>query len=319
MATLPNLRGDLDAWHADIRRLDDAGFDTIAAADHFTGGWTVEPFVALTAAAAASPRLRLQTNVLSNDYRHPVLAHRMAATFDLVSAGRFELGLGGGWMQSDYEAAGLTFDPPRTRIDRLAEAITVIKGLFGPEPFTFAGEHFQVRDLTGVPSPVQQPHPPLFIGGGGKRVLSIAGREADIVGIHANLGVGHISSDVVAEMTPSRVHEKIAWVRVAAERAGRDMADLELHMNFRFCAVETTSQRAHERLAKYGAQWGVDVDALAQSPQILAGSVQQCAEGLLARRETYGLSYFHFDPGPVASEEIDSYHEVMEAARAGEH
>jgi probable F420-dependent oxidoreductase len=278
----------------------------------------VEPFVALTAAAAASPRLRLQTNVLSNDYRHPVLAHRMAATLDLVSGGRFELGIGGGWMQSDYEAAGFTFDPPRTRIDRLAEAITVIKGLFGPDPFTFDGEHFHVRDLVGVPLPVQQPHPPLFIGGGGKRVLSIAGREADIVGIHANLGAGHISTDVVAEMTPRRVHEKIDWVRAAVDGAGRDITDLELHMNFRFCAVDSTSQRAHERLAKYGAQWGVDVDVLARSPQVLAGSVQQCAEGLLARRDSYGLTYFHFDPGPVASEDIDSYREVIDVARAAE-
>jgi probable F420-dependent oxidoreductase len=315
MATLPNWRTDLVAWHADIRRLDDAGFDTLAAADHFTGGWTVEPFVALTAAAAASPRLRLQTNVLSNDYRHPVLAHRMAATLDLFSVGRLELGIGGGWMQSDYEAAGFTFDQPRIRIDRLAEAITVIKGLFAPEPFTFDGEHFHVHDLTGVPSAVQQPHPPLFIGGGGKRVLSIAGRAADIVGIHANLGAGHISPEVVAEMTPARVHEKVQWVCSAAEKAGRDMADLELHMNFRFCAVEPTSQRAHERLAKFGAQWGVDVDMLAHSPQILVGSVQQCAEGLMARRDAFGLSYFHFDPGPVASDEIDGYQQVMEAAR----
>ena len=316
MATLPNWRTDLDAWHADIRRLDDAGFDTLAAADHFTGGWTVEPFVALTAAAAASPRLRLQTNVLSNDYRHPVLAHRMAATLDLVSAGRLELGIGGGWMQSDYDAAGLSFDPPGARIDRLAEAITVIKGLFGPDPFTFDGAHYRVQELVGVPAPVQRPHPPLFIGGGGRRVLSIAGREADIVGIHANLGAGHISTEVVAEMTPERVHEKVGWVQTAAEEAGRAADDLELHMNFRFCAVERTSQQAGERLAKYGAQWGVDVDVLSRSPQVLSGSVQQCAEGLLARRDTYGLSYFHFDPGPVAAEHIDGYQQVMDVARA---
>src|SRR4051794_33739825 len=278
MATLPNWRRDLRSWHDDIRRLDDAGFDTLAASDHFTGGWTIEPLVALAAASLASPRLRLQTNVLSNDYRHPVLVHRMAATLDLLSNGRFELGIGGGWMQSDYDAAGLPFDRPGLRIDRLAESLEVIKGLFRGEPFTYMGEHYQVHELVGVPAPVQQPHPPMFIGGGGKRVLSIAGREADIVGIHANLRAGPISSQVVAEMTPERVHEKVAWVRAAAERAGRAFDPIELHMNFRFCAVEKTAAQARERLAKYGAQWGVDAEVLARSPQILVGTAEQCAE-----------------------------------------
>src|SRR4051812_6983233 len=121
MGTPANWHKNLEPWDEDIRRLDAAGFDTLAVADHFTGGWTLEPMVGLAAASLASPRLRFQTNVLSNDYRHPVLVHRMAATLDVLSQGRFELGIGGGWMSSDYEAAGLPFDRPGLRIDRLAE------------------------------------------------------------------------------------------------------------------------------------------------------------------------------------------------------
>ena len=131
------------------------------AADHFTGGYTFEPMVALTAAAAATTRLRLQTGVLGNDYRHPVLVHRMAALLDVVSDGRLVLGLGAGWITSDYEAAGIALDPPGVRVSRFAEALAVIKGLFGSAPFDFEGEHYSVHSLDGLPKPVQQPHPPL--------------------------------------------------------------------------------------------------------------------------------------------------------------
>ena len=168
-ATMPAPEPPLADWHAQLRHLEDLGLSSVVAADHFTGGYSFEPMVALTAAAAATTRLRLQTGVLGNDYRHPVLVHRMAALLDVVSDGRLVLGLGAGWMISDYEAAGIALDPPGERVDRLAEALTVIKGLFGPEPFDFTGEHYALRELDGLPKPVQHPHPPLFVGGGSPR------------------------------------------------------------------------------------------------------------------------------------------------------
>ena len=150
-AQVPDVTGTVGEWRKELCRLEDMGFSTVALADHFTGGYTLEPFVMLTAAAMESTRLRVQSAVLGNDYRHPVLVHRAAATLDVMSEGRLELGIGAGWMRSDYVAAGLTYDRASERIDRLAESIAVLKGLFSGEPFTFVGDHVIVRDLVGVP------------------------------------------------------------------------------------------------------------------------------------------------------------------------
>src|SRR5438105_11466774 len=155
---MPSPARPLADWRAELRALEDLGIDTVVAADHFTDGYTFEPMVALTAAADCTDALRLQTGVLGNDYRHPVLVHRMAALLDVVSDGRLTLGLGAGWMTSDYEAAGIALDPPGVRVSRFAEALAVVKGLFGPEPFDFAGEYYSLRALDGLPKPVQQPH-----------------------------------------------------------------------------------------------------------------------------------------------------------------
>src|SRR5947209_6906537 len=150
-ATLPSPSQPIEAWHRALRHLEDLGIDTLVAADHFTDGYDAEPMVALTAAAAATTAMHLQTGVLGNDYRHPVLVHRMAALLDVVSGGRLVLGLGAGWMISDYDAAGITLDEPAVRVDRFEEALAVVIGLFGPEPFDFDGEHYRVRALDGLP------------------------------------------------------------------------------------------------------------------------------------------------------------------------
>jgi probable F420-dependent oxidoreductase len=317
MLTLPAPQGGRASWRDALLAVEDAGIDTVAAADHFTGGWLYEPLVSLAAAAELTTSLRLQTNVLCNDYRHPVQVHRMAATLDVVSGGRFELGIGGGWLRTDYEAAGLPFDDPGVRIGRLEESVKLIKSLFETRPCTFRGEHYRVEGLIGVPSPVQRPRPPIFLGGGGRRVLSLAGREADIVGVHSSLRGGEITSEVVAEMTPRRVGEKVAWVREAA--AARGPEDVELHMNFRLCAITRTAAEARERVARYAASWKLPESAVASSPQVLAGTAAQCAEGLLQRREELGISYFHFDPQSRGEQgDLDGYRRVVELARAQE-
>src|SRR5215212_4852832 len=154
--------------------------------DHFAPdyfGDQFAPFAALTAAACATTSLRVGTLVFDNDYRHPVMLAKEAATLDLLSGGRLELGLGAGWLQSEYDQAGMQYDSPGVRIQRLAEAIRVLKGLFAETPLTFAGSHYTIRDLNGFPKPTQRPHPPLLIGAGHKRMLMLAGREANTVGI----------------------------------------------------------------------------------------------------------------------------------------
>jgi probable F420-dependent oxidoreductase len=313
--TPPGSLAPMSAWVADLRRIEDLGFDTVVVADHFTGGWDVEPMVVLTAAAMATTTLRLQTGVLGNDYRHPVQVHRMAATLDAVSEGRFTLGIGAGWMVSDYEAAGLAYDPPGTRVDRLVESLAVIKGLFGPHPFDFAGAYYTVRGLVGSPPPVQRPHPPLFVGGGSPRVLRLAGGEADIVGVNASLRAGEMGAHAIVDLRRPRVEEKVGWVHQGAAAAGRSPDDIELEMNHWLVRVTKTESEADELLARVAARYEVDPTVLTESPSVLVGPVARCIETLQERREQLGFSNLQLDAG-FPPKDLDSLAPIV-AALAG--
>jgi probable F420-dependent oxidoreductase len=310
-ATMPAPTQPVAEWRAALRRLEDLGLWSVVAADHFTGGYTFEPVVALTAAAGATTSLRLQTGVLGNDYRHPVLVHRMASLLDVVSDGRLVLGLGAGWMTTDYAAAGIPLDPPGLRVSRFAEALTVVKGLFGPTPFDFDGEHYEVHGLDGLPKPVQQPHPPVFVGGGSPRVLRLAGREADIVGINASLRAGELGGDAVRDLSFARVGEKIAWAREGAVAAGRDPDALELEMNHWLAKVTPSAVAATDLLERMGKRFEVDPEVLATSPSVLVGTVAQIVDTLRARREQLGLSYLQLDAG-FPSPDLDAFAPVIE-------
>jgi probable F420-dependent oxidoreductase len=291
IAPMPRLDQPARRWRDQVRRIEDLGYATVSVSDHFTQGWVMEPLVAMTAAAEATERLRVLSLVLGNDYRHPVLVHKAVATLDVLSEGRVEVGLGAGWLRSDYRAAGMPLDPPGERIDRLEEAVLVLKGLFGPAPLTFAGRHYRIEALDGLPKPVQRPRPPLVIGGGGRRVLSVAGRHADVVSVNPSLRAGTITADIVADATAERVAEKVAWVREAAAAAGRPGDAVELQMNLLLCRVERSSGQAREAVSSLVDASGVDPLALEGSPAVLAGSVERCVEALLAGRERFGISY----------------------------
>jgi probable F420-dependent oxidoreductase len=296
-ATLPPPIPPLRTWRDSLRRLEDLGIDTLVAADHFTQGYEAEPMVALTAAAVATTSVHLQTGVLGNDYRHPVLVHRMAALLDVVSEGRFVLGLGAGWMTSDYEAAGIPLDEPAIRVDRFEEAIQVVKGLFGDGPFTFEGDHYRIHDLDGLPKPVQRPHPPLFLGGGSARVLRIAGREGDVVGVNASLRAGELGPHAIRDLARERVRQKVEWVRQGATAAGRDPDTLELEMNHWLARVTASEAETVEVLGRVATRYGVEPELLAESPSVLVGTVEQCIETLRGRREHLGFSVLQLDAG----------------------
>jgi probable F420-dependent oxidoreductase len=313
--TPPTSVTPVGEWAAALRRIEDMGIATVVVADHFTGGWDVEPMVTLTAAAMATTTLRVQTGVLGNDYRHPVQVHRMAAMLDAVSGGRFTLGLGAGWLASDYDAAGLTYDPPGTRVDRLVESIAVIKALFGPEPVDFEGEHYRVRGLQGAPAPVQLPHPPLFVGGGSPRVLRLAGREADVVGVNASLRAGELGAHAVVDLRRERVAEKVGWVLDAAEACGRSREDVALEMNHWLVRVTATESEAEDYLARIGARYEVEPAVLAGSPGVLVGTVERCVDVLHERRETLGFSHLQLDAG-FPPRDLDSLAPIV-AALAG--
>jgi probable F420-dependent oxidoreductase len=287
---MPALNRPVPQWRDEIRRIEDLGFDTVAVSDHFTGGWAMDPIVAMTVAAEATTRLRVLGMVFCNDFRHPVLLHKSMANLDVFSGGRVEIGLGAGWMRDDHDAAGLPFDDVGVRIDRLIEAIDVLTGLFGDDPVTFHGQHYRLDKLDGLPKPVQRPHPPLLVGGGSRRILELAGRTADIVGINPRLAPDVDPLAAVEEMSPVRVDRKVAWARSAAATAGRDPDALELQLRIFDLRVhhngsDLVSTSSHARLASE--------PAMAASPSVLHGSVDDCVDKLLATRERHGISYVH--------------------------
>jgi probable F420-dependent oxidoreductase len=288
--SMPPLTMPVPKWRDEIRRIEDLGFDSVAISDHLTGGWSMDPIVAMVVAAEATTRLRVLSMVFCNDLRHPVLLHRSMANLDVVSGGRVEIGLGAGWNQDDYRASGVPFDPPATRVARLAEAVEVIRGLFAPEPCTYAGAHYRVERLAGLPRPVQRPHPPLMIGGGGRRILELAGRGADIVGLNPRLGREMDPSQAAGQMGAASLAEKLGWVRSAAAAAGRDPATLEFQQTMLDVSVthHGTRHRWRSSLAK-----DTPPDALAGSPAALHGDLSECVDLLHRRREAYGISYLH--------------------------
>src|SRR2546428_1826024 len=183
------------AWRDTARRVESLGYKALYLPDHF--GHQLGPIAALLAAADATTTLRVGSLVFDNDYRHPVVLAKEAATLDLLSDGRLDLGIGAGWMVSDYEQAGIPFDSPGIRIERLAEAIAIIKKFFAGGEFSFQGKHYSINGIEGAPSPVQKPHPPLLLGGGGRKMLQLAAREADIVHVNYKLSEGRINAKLV--------------------------------------------------------------------------------------------------------------------------
>lgn len=281
----------LGAWTALARRAENEGYATILMRDHFVAepfGDQLAPIAALAAAAVGTTKLRVGTLVIDNDYRHPVVLAKEAATLDVLSEGRFELGLGAGWLREEYDRAGMAFDTAGVRIGRLEEALHVIKGLFGKEPLSFSGRHYTIDGLNGFPKPVQHPHPPILVGGGSPRILGIAGRLADTVGIlTASVATG-VQVDDPADRLPHRVAEKLEWVRTGA---GNRFEQLELSLVIAPIVTDTRTARAESLIRERG--WsGVTVDDVLAMPSIFIGSVEQIAEDMLARRAQYGFSYY---------------------------
>jgi len=280
-----------ETWLAHVRRIEAYGYATFLIRDHFVPdyfGDQLGPIAALMAAASATTSLRIGSLVLDNDYRHPAVLAKEAATLDLLSGGRFELGLGAGWLQAEYQQAGLPFDPAGVRISRLEEAIQVLKGLFAGTPLTFSGQHYTITGLNGFPKPAQRPHPPLLIGGGKKRILTLAGREANIVGIlTTSVASGSLSDDPTERLAPA-VAEKIGWVR---QGAGDRFYELELSLVPTILMTEQRQQQAEQLIRERG--WaGITVEQVLEMPSVFIGPPDQIVEDMLSRRERYGFSYY---------------------------
>jgi probable F420-dependent oxidoreductase len=277
------------AWRDKLRQIEDLGFSTVAVAEHLTGGWQMDPIVALTAAAEATSSLRLLTLVLCNEFRHPAVLHRSMAMLDVLSGGRVEIGLGAGWLEDDFTSAGMHFDPAGVRVDRLAESLVVLKRLFADEPAGFHGRHYTIRDLDGLPKPVQHPHPPLLVGGGGPRILRLAAREADIIAIHPRLSGGALDSTAAEDLSEARFEDNIRLIREQLSVAGRAFDDVEIQFTVYLTEVNGAAPSRSPLVQHLRA----DPVAFATSPAVLVGSVDCCVDLLMERRERFGISYIN--------------------------
>ncbi|MHB1138132.1 MAG: TIGR03621 family F420-dependent LLM class oxidoreductase [Microthrixaceae bacterium] len=264
------------------RRAEDLGVSVLTLADHLDD--QVAPIAGLMAVADATTTLRVGSLVFANDYRHPVVLAKEAATIDVLSGGRLEFGIGAGWMNEDYHSAGITMDRPGVRIERLEEALSVITRLWSDGPVDHAGEHYSIQGLEGLPKPAQSPRPPIVIGGGGARVLAVAGRWADVVGLNPALTAGVIDARAGASATEQATRDKIEVVRAAA---GERFADIELQTRIHLAIVSDDRDAMFELFAE---GFGMAADEARRSPHALCGTVEQIVDDLVERRERLGIS-----------------------------
>jgi probable F420-dependent oxidoreductase len=258
-------------WADSARELEALGYSTLFAPDHFDEGYG--PITAMATAAAATTTLKVATAVFAADFRHPAVVARELASLDLLSEGRLEVGLGAGYNVDDYAWSGIPMDRPGVRVGRLIEHVAVLRGLFADGPFSYDGEHYKISGLDGTPKPFRPGGPPIFVAGGGRRMLSFAARHADIVGVNPSLPSSAARAEAAADALPERIDEKIAWMR---EAAGARFDELEIHAWVQHVAVGS----------------GPVPEELRASPFALVGSEEEIVEQLGEARARWGYTYY---------------------------
>lgn len=282
IARAPGARAE---WRDRARELEDLGYSVLTVPDHLTE--ILAPIPALVSAAEATNSLRVGTTVLNNDFRHPVVVAREAATVDFLTDGRFELSLGAGYMKSEYDQAGIRFDLGGSRVERLTEAVSIIKALLQGKQVTLVGRHYRVTDHKIYPLPIQRPNPPILIGGNGQQLLTLAAREADIVGLTGTtFRRGGVDPDLSGWKTVG-VNERLQLVR---EAAAARFDQLELNALVQRVIVTDDRRRTADELASRWKQ--LSPEEVLQSPYVLVGTVDQMVEDLQSRRERWGISYY---------------------------
>jgi probable F420-dependent oxidoreductase len=255
-----------DAWKALARKSEDLGYSTLYVPDHLDDQWA--PLIALTVAAEATTTMRVGSLVLDNDFRHPVVLAKEAATMDVVTGGRFELGMGAGWLRTDYESSGIPMEPAAVRIAKLAEGLDIMRAMWRDGEATFDSEYYQVRGAKGTPVPTTPGGPPLVIGGGSKRILTLAGQCADIVSIVPSLAAGAVGPEMAAEGVVEKYADRVAWTKEAAgDRAG------QLEFQCWTVAVQVVPNAA-EVFDGLATMFGLTPDQMRAAPLALIGTVE---------------------------------------------
>ncbi len=299
-----------DSWREKIAKIEQLGFASVFWPDHFHAQW--EPVTALAAAAAVTRRLVIGSLVYDVDYRHPVVLAKAAATLQLLSEGRHEFGIGAGWMESDYREAGMPYDRAGVRIARLAEAIEILRGMWSGDRTSFSGKHYRIENIAKAVDPLPAAPPKLLIGGGGRKVLGLAARTADIIGINPSVTKGAIHPDTAGDLAPERVLEKVRWVREAAEAAGRDPDAIELTTLSFVIAITDDPKPLREALARNSP---MSVEEIADCPIFLTGSAAEIRDTLERRREKTGISYIVIQSKDPS--QLESFAEAIVAPLAG--
>jgi probable F420-dependent oxidoreductase len=294
-----------DTWREDVRRIEELGYSSVFFPDHFGEQW--DPTAAAAAVGAATGRLRVGSLVYDVDFRHPIVFAKQAATIQILTRGRHEFGIGAGWMETDYVEAGIPYDRPGVRVSRLEEALQIIRSMWTHEKTSFEGEHYTIRDVACAAVGLDPTTPPkILIGGGGRRILGVAGRHADIVGINPKMIEGRIVPATPADLAPERVREKVGWVREAAEKAGRDPGLIEFNTLAFVVAVTDDPGPVRAGLAK---NTGMSEDEIADCPIFLTGSASEIRERLEKRREETGINYVAISAR--APDAIDAFAEAV--------
>jgi probable F420-dependent oxidoreductase len=271
-------------WADLARQAEDLGYVSFQIDDHF--GSQLAPMPAAMAAAAATSTIRVGPLVAGNDFRNPVVLAKEAATIDLLSDGRFILGVGAGWLKGDYEVAGIEQADASTRIERVSEAIDICRGVWSGEPFSFSGKHYTIAEITGYPQPASQI--PILVGGGGQKILSLGAQKADIVGVNPKIVGRTINPRSMATAAADVVDEKVGWVTQAA---GDRLDQIELQLQVFVTVVTDDPIPVAEKLAP---AFGLPPEVVLAAPYFQIGSVAQITDNLRELRDRWGINYIAF-------------------------
>ena len=285
----PQTGNDAARWAAELRRIEDLGFHAVAVSEHYSRGWTMDALTAMNFALASTTRLRAIPLVLNNDLHHPAILAKAIATADVLSGGRTAVGIGAGWLVDDYKALGATYDTAPIRIDRLTEALRIITMFFTGLPVTFGGRYYRLNGLEALPRPVQDPRPPVLVGGGGPRMLALAASLADIVGVHARLGPGGFDAGAAEGLSRASIDKKIDLIAAAASEAGRPVPPVQFtcyDVNIAGMQVTPIRQSFSDFIDAHPASF-------ADSPTSLRGEIGKCVDDLQRWRQELGISYWN--------------------------
>jgi len=288
LAPMPPLGGEAGKWAADLRRIEGLGFHAVAVSEHYSHGWAMDAITAMNFALASTTHLRVMPLVLNNDLHHPAMLAKSIATADVLSAGRVAIGLGAGWLEDDYKALGIDYEPASVRIARLGEALQIITAFFGGEPLTWYGEHYKLDSLEALPRPIQTPRPPILVGGGGTKMLTLAGRYADVVGLHLQFGRGGFDETAAEGLSRTNIEKKISLVTAAASDAGQPSPEIQ----FTCYDVNIGGAQVTPFRPSFSDYINAHPENFADSPLSLRGDVDKCVDDLLRWNEELGISYW---------------------------